>query len=203
MRLKISAKILLLMLCLLIFAPLCQAQTADAPPPNQNNITKENDRLPFMKSEQTAQTEEPSTGGLLFKTLGAMLLIVGLIFFGAWGLKKFGFGALKSNHAHENAPDLAVISSVSLGSGRTISTVQFGERVLLVGSTAQTFTLLADESGEASFSNDNLRNSPRQSPRSVAEMLDETESSFADELESAQNKFDFSKKVSGENGGRI
>jgi flagellar biogenesis protein FliO len=207
MKLAITAQILLLMLLLSVLTPVCLAQqTAAAGNSNgaeqtnqSNTVTSENDRLPFMKSEQAARAEEPGTGTLLFKTLGAMLLVVGLIFFGAWGLKKFGFGVLKPNAAAQDAPDLAILSTVSLGSGRTISTIQFGERVLLVGSTANAFTLLADETAPERISADQALSSSSSSPRSVADLLDEENDSFEDEFERAVNKFNFPENK----GGRI
>ncbi len=130
-----------------------------------------------MQTEQNSESQEPGSGGLLLKTLGAMLLIVGLIFFGAWGAKKLGFGGIRSS---VNDGDLAILSSVSLGNGRTILTVRFGERVLVVGSTPQSFTLLAEDAGN---DKDLLQNS-----RSVAEMLAEETGSFDDTFEQAQNR---------------
>ena len=133
--------------------------------------TRPDDRLPFMQTEQTASAPaEPSTGGLLIKSLGAMILIIGLIFFGAWGLKKFGFGKFK-NIDSADAPSLSIVSTLSVGTNCSLSVVQFGQRTLLVGSTPKSFTLLADEMNEAEFSSMNSR--------SVAEMLAE-ETSFAD-----------------------
>ncbi|HEX3101066.1 MAG TPA: flagellar biosynthetic protein FliO, partial [Pyrinomonadaceae bacterium] len=135
--------------------------------------------LPFMQSGETPESQEPSSGGLLLKTLGAMLLVVGLIFAGAWVAKKAGFGGSKSN----GLPDelgLAILSSVSLGNGRTISTVRFGERVLLVGLTSQTFTLLAEEKPDKELS---IHNS-----RSVAEMLAEETDAFGQEFDNARTR---------------
>lgn len=147
---------------------------------NQNNeVMGENDRLPFMQSDQNPQSQEPSSGGLMVKTLGAMILIVGLIFFGAWGARKLGFGNSGTNNSESG---LAILSSVSLGNGRTISTVRFGERILVVGSTPQSFTLLAEEVSEEKLSFENSR--------SVAEMLAEENNSFAEEFEQAQMKFE-------------
>jgi flagellar biosynthetic protein FliO len=86
-------------------------------------------------------TEAPSTAGLFVRTLGALLLIVGLIVAVAWGLRRFGgahFGV-----PSEEAPELAVLATVSLGDRRALSAVRFGDRLLLVGSTAQAITLLA------------------------------------------------------------
>lgn len=200
MKFLFSVKIISLLLALFLCAPICFAQAANQPDAaNQNSITQENDHLPFMQTEQAASAQsEPGTGGLLLKTLGAMLLIVGLIFVGAWTLKKFGFGNVKAT-ASADVPDLAILSSVSLGSGRTISTVKFGARVLLVGSTAQSFTLLADEFSDETNNPKITENLLSPSPRSVAELLDEENVSFAQELNAAQNKL----HARHENGGQI
>lgn len=180
MKSPLLKKLTICLLFVLALTPVCFAKKEPnkTEPAKQNTeVLGENERIPFMQTNEPAENNESGSGGLLLRTLGAMLLIVGLIFFGAWGLKKFGFGNSKAG-ADDDAPDLTVLSSVSLGSGRTISTVRFGERVLLVGSTAQTFTLLAGES-----ENDSTLSAK---PRSVAEMLAQETESFADELESAE-----------------
>lgn len=170
-------------------------QTPPAAQPTAQNPEPlgEDESIPFMREqEKEAQASGVSTGGLLVKTLGAMLLIVGLIFFGAWGLKKVGFNPLKKEAAGD-VPDLSVLSSVSLGTNRTLSVVKFGERVLLVGSTAQSFTLLADKgemtADEQEFSTSN--------PRSVGEMLAEeaasndTQAAFERDFIEAQKRMRF------------
>jgi flagellar biogenesis protein FliO len=178
MKKEILTKIIIIQLAFFGWAAGCFAQNANtnAPAVQQNDVTAENDRLSFMQPEQGAAPQEPTSGGLLIKTLGSMLLIVGLIFFGAWGAKKLGFGGAKGNPLAD-APDLAILSSVSLGNSRTISTVRFGDRVLVIGSTPQSFTLLAEETAVEKIS---IKNS-----RSVAEMLAEENLSFDDEFERA------------------
>lgn len=175
-------------------------QSPQAQPATQNaEPLGEDESIPFMREqEKEAQASGVSTGGLLVKTLGAMLLIVGLIFFGAWGLKKVGFNPLKKN-SEADVPDLSVLSSVSLGTNRTLSVVKFGTRVLLVGSTAQTFTLLADkgemETEEEGFSTSN--------PRSVGEMLAEeaasndTKAAFERDFIDAQKRMNFYEQTGG------
>lgn len=179
MKLSLFKKILFGFALFGVLIPACFAQQANENQPARQNVEAPNnyENLPFMKDENSAANNQSSSGGMLVRTLGAMILIVGLIFFGAWGLKKLGFGNAKAK-ADENAPDLTVISSISLGSGRTISTVRFGEKVLLVGSTAQSFTLLADES--------ETETPEKIKPRSVAEMLAEENESFADRFERAE-----------------
>jgi flagellar biosynthetic protein FliO len=177
---SILSKILLV--SLFAFSGLASIGVAQSPA----EPTRPDDRLPFMQKEQTATAPaEPSTGGLLIKSFGAMILIIGLIFFGAWGLKKFGFGKFKTNESADS-PALSIVSTLSVGTNCNLSIIQFGQRTLLVGSTPQSFTLLADEMNEAEFS--------AMNSRSVAEMLAE-ETSFAEELE---RKVDFWEK-----GGRV
>ena len=139
---------------------------------------KEAEPLPFaLEDVGEANREAPSAAGLLFRTLGALLLIVGLIVAAGWGLRRFGgarFGA-----ARKDGPALNVLSTVSLGSRRSLAVVRFGERNLLIGSTAQTVTLLAAEdalTGEAQT----------PTPRSVADLLKAGEAKdFEQELKEA------------------
>jgi flagellar biogenesis protein FliO len=162
-----SLKILLALLALLALGALvAPAQTADPAPAAQTApAMTEDEPLPFMRTEAQPEMQEPGSGGLMIRALGSMILIVGLIFFAAWGVRKFGLLGVKPPN-DETAPDLSVMTTVSLGGGRTISTVRFGERVLLVGSTAQSITLLAadDERAAAAFR-------PEPGPRSVGELL--------------------------------
>ncbi len=79
-----------------------------------------------------------------------------------------------------------VITTISIGDRRSLTVVRFGERTLLVGSTPQSFTLLASDDCESllPFSFE------ESSPRSVADVLSASEGreinpspSFAAELE--------------------
>lgn len=158
-----------------------QETPAEPTPAPEIKVMGENERIPFMNAQTEENEKAPTSGGLFLKTLGAMMLIVGLVFFGAWTLKKLGFGGNNFGKSSD-APELAILSSVSPGSGRTISVVQFGTRTLLIGSTTQTFTLLADETGrETSFDS-----SP--TPRSVADLLAEEKTSFEEELSLANDR---------------
>ena len=150
-------------------SPVAKSESVNQPlPVSANNGA--NERLSFMNESQTENREQaPSAIGLLLRTIGALLLIVGLIVAAAWGMKRFGgarFGAPKAD-----APELAVLNSIGLGERRSLAIVRFGERTLLIGSTPQTVTLIAE----------NTAVTPRA--QSVAEILNEsTTNSFADEL---------------------
>lgn len=188
MKRRLVKKVLLLHLILAACGAVCIAQNSNSTTPNppSTEVVSENDQLPFMHTDQTAEVQEPTSGGLLVKTLGAMVLIIGLIFAGAWGAKKLGFGNTGSS-ASGDETDLAIISTVTLGGGRTISAVRFGERVLIVGSTAQAFTLLAEGTPAKQISFENSR--------SVAEMLEDESENFDAEFEQAKSRLDFPNTV--------
>ena len=128
--------------CCLLTAT-AQPNSAQPNPPSAQPKKQENyERLPFMT--QTPETEigaAPSAGGLLLRTTGALLLIVGLIVATAWGLRRLG-GANLGN-ATDQAVELTLLGTLSLGEKRQLSAVRFGDRLLLIGSTAQAITLLA------------------------------------------------------------
>jgi flagellar protein FliO/FliZ len=134
------------------------------------------DRLPFMaETAKDTQDPTPSTGGLMLRTLGALLLIVGLIVAAAWMMKRFG-GA-RFGKVAEGAPELSVLNTVALGDKRSVAIIRFGERTLLVGSTTQSITVLAESTDYSSLT----------ALPSVAEMLGEDDSvSFSDELSVAE-----------------
>jgi flagellar biogenesis protein FliO len=106
---------------------------------------------------------------LLLRTLGALLLILGLLLAAAWGLRRWGGARFTATGPDEGELELAVIATLPLGERRTVSAVRFGNQTLLLGSTAQAVTLLATTERPA------RPQPPRM--RSVAELLadDETQ----------------------------
>lgn len=192
-RFGAGAMSLLLLLC--FSGSSMQAQTttsSPAPVSAQTPEPQDDDHLPFMKSDQRhgpglTEAEPPSVAGLLARTFGALLVIIGLIVAGTWGLRRFGRTSF--GNAAADAPALAVLSSVSLGDRRTLSVVRFGDATLLVGSTPQGITLLATEKND----------DPEPVPAahiptrvSVADLLEREEGaesrSFARELSQAQQR---------------
>lgn len=164
------------------------APPANRPPPP----LREDERLTFMTESNAPPAEAPSAFGLLARTFGALLLITGLIVAAGYGLKKFG--GPRFGQTQEGAPDLTLLSSLSLGEKRSLAVVRFGQRTLLVGSTPQTLTLLSEE--------DELPIEERQlttgSSRSVAELLrGDTPDSFRQELSKADHTFIESAAVEG------
>ncbi len=171
------------------FAVFAQESTPSAPTSSSADVLAEDERLPFMLNEESAAPQEPSSTGLVLKSIGALMLVIGLLFFGTWTLKKLGFGGQKAK-GDPDAIALSLLSTLTIGNGRTISTVQFGERVLLVGVTPQSFTLLAEDMPMTDRSEENHR--------SVAEMLAEEGHSFDDEFEIANRKLNMWRDRGGE-----
>lgn len=177
---QLAFVVIILLIPLSVGPVRAQASEPTPTPAVQNSdIMGEDDRLPFMQNQPNRVVEETSSTGLFLKTLGAMFVIVGLIFGGAWLARKLGFSNMP---AGEQDPEhaLAVIRTVALGTGRSVSTVRFGDRVLLVGSTPQNINVLA----EVPVESDNVNHVRR----SVAEMLVEHDSGFAAELELAEER---------------
>lgn len=165
--------------------PAPATQNAAAPAsaaPADSPAASDTQRLSFMTDERDQTTAAaPSSLGLLARTIGALLLIVGLIVGVGWGLRRFGKGRFGIQQGAD-APQLAVLSTTGLGDRRSLSVVRFGERILLIGSTAQAMTLLATEDlpGEADTS----------AIRSVADLLNDDEArGFEDELLIADKRF--------------
>ncbi len=140
----------------------------------------DDDRLPFMQQEAEAPPQDVGSGKLIIKAVGALALVIALLFVGSWTLRKLGFGNKKA--AASDEVELAVVSSIAMGSGRTISTIQFGDRVLLVGATSGSFTLLAEHSRS-----DSEWERPH---RSVADLLADGTQGFEDALAAAEDRWD-------------
>lgn len=152
------------------------------------------DRRLFLADErQASAASAPSAAGLLVRTLGALLLIIGLIVAAAWALKRMGGARFGS--PREDAPELTVLATVALGDRRSIAAVRFGQRTLLLGSTAQGITLLATEERALTSSAPPLR--------SVADLLQASEEPpFDQELSSAERRFAYVREAEREDGGQ-
>lgn len=151
----------------------------------------ENDSIPFMRTETAKAAQPTQSGSIVLKTFGSVLVVLGLLFVGVWVVKKTGLS--KTVAGLGGAPNLKILSSVTPKSGQTLSVIRFGDRTLLVGSTAHSFTVLADgpfeeevieeliEADEEDENNGEFKGKPV----SVAELLAQDESVFAEELEKA------------------
>lgn len=156
--------VLLGWLCLAAsFPALVAAQARPAEPARSTGAAPvDYERLPFMKHDDTAaDTTAPSAGGLLLRTLGALLLVLSLLVAATWALRRWGGNAFNAQLNAET--ELAVVATLPLGERRTVSAVRFGDQLLLLGATPQSITLLAAQERP-------LRPVPPRM-RSVAELL--------------------------------
>lgn len=112
----------------------------------------EAERLPFKLAEHADATPQPpSMAGLLLRTLGALLFLVGLIAAAGWALRYFGI--INFGKAQMEAGGLKVVNTLPLGERRSLMIVKFGERTLLIGATPQGLSLLAEQQEEAALPN--------------------------------------------------
>jgi len=185
------------------------SKVADQTPnPNPSSSTTtppaSDDRRLFLADErQESAASAPSAAGLLARTLGALLLIIGLIVAAAWALKRMGGARFGSPRG--DAPELTVLATVALGERRSVAAVRFGQRTFLLGSTAQGITLLATEERAPASSS-------TPTPRSVADLLQASEERaqaifpveppFDQELSSAERRFAYVREAERENGGQ-
>src|SRR4051812_9171674 len=70
-------------------SPAATEQTSNSVSPTPASA-ENTDSLPFMKDSESVNQQAPSAGGMLLRTLGALLLIVGIVIAGAWAMKRFG-----------------------------------------------------------------------------------------------------------------
>lgn len=105
------------------------------------------EQLPFKLNDRTESLPPPpSLTGLLLRTFGALLFIVGLIAAAGWALRYFGI--VSFGKAQTEPAGLKVMNTVPLGERRSLLLVRFGERTLLVGATPQGLTLLAEQNDD-------------------------------------------------------
>lgn len=150
---------------------------------------KANERIPFMAEDQPETTKASTEGSVWMNVLGAIAIVLGLLFVGTWLIKKFGlFGV--PNDIDSSKSDLELIASVSPRPGQTISVVNFNGENLLVGSTDQGFTLLSKQPQQ--LKNANVTSFPTPVPVSSL-LLDSDENLFENRLEEAENNIEFGK----------
>lgn len=140
------------------------APPTPTPPPAESETPPAGEpELAFLRDEANQPAaESPGLAGLLMRTLGALLLIVGMVVAAAWLMRRLG--AARSSLSREDVPELSVLTTVALGDRRSLAVVRFGAQIFLLGSTAQAITVLAAETPERV-----LYAAP---PRSVADMLE-------------------------------
>lgn len=170
------------------------------PQQNSANAAKpgDDDHLPFMmKEDSQSGASEPVGIGLIIRTLGALLLVIGILIGSVWALKHLKKSPLGGKN---DAPELAVLNTVGIGDRRSLVLVRFGGNTLLLGSTPQSITFLAAEEAaeetteEAAGEIDVRPSRPRPAPvRSVTDPSDTRGDatgyrtpSFAEELEESE-----------------
>ena len=102
--------------------------------------------LPWLVGEALAQEAPPASlppgSNMPFiQTFGALFLILGLIFFGFWLLKRYG-GRLGLGLTGRG--DLRFLGQMTLGARRSVAVVRFQDKLLVLGVTDHHITLLTE-----------------------------------------------------------
>lgn len=108
----------------------------------QENTAISNDSLPFMKEDPQNPTEQITGFGLFVRTIGALLIILGLLVSGTWLMRRSS--AIGLNVSTDES-SLTVISTKNIGEKQSLSVVKFGNKTLLLGTTTQSINVLAME----------------------------------------------------------
>lgn len=134
-----------------------------------NQDVKDEDSLPFMKKEK--EPEELNGFGLLLRTVGALLLILGLLVVGVWAMRRMGNPRLG---LPDSKTPFTVLSTTSIGDKQSVSAVRFGNRILLLGATGNSIRVLASEDCPKEEKNEKAYVVEEQHAPSVGELLKST-----------------------------
>ena len=85
--------------------------------------------MPATSAFAAAEGVDASQVGKLF---GGLIVVVAVIFWGAWLAKKFRLGSAFSNNEH-----LKIVSMLSLGTREKILLLEVGEEQIVIGTSAQ------------------------------------------------------------------
>lgn len=145
--------------------PATPSQPAQPTPEPVTFPLKESPPLFSETNSNQPAPEPPGIGSLLGRTVLVLGSVIAVLVSLAWGLQRYGV----NRAAQFGAQDLlTVLKVVPLGERRFLSVVRFGDQILLLGSTAQSITVLASHTEPTTLS----EAESTFSGCSVAEMLD-------------------------------
>lgn len=130
------------MLCLICTPFVCGDQTiADA---NETSIFSRSDSL-FGKQSTPIELADDNLGGSLYRMMLSLVIVIALAIGAMVASKK-----ILPKISGISSKRVKVIETVSLGSRRAVHLLQIGNRKILIGSTQNTITRLADIPDEIS-----------------------------------------------------
>lgn len=81
------------------------------------------------------------TGSTILVTLGYLCLLLGVIFFAFWLLKRLGFGGMGVQHGKRSP---LLLSRLMLGSRQSVAVIRYRDRDMVLGVTEENITLLKE-----------------------------------------------------------
>ncbi|SOB58612.1 Flagellar protein [Pseudodesulfovibrio profundus] len=89
----------------------------------------------------TMQLPAVDTGSTILVTLGYLCLLLGVIFFAYWLLKRLGFGGM-GVHRGKGAPQL--LTRLMLGNRQSVAVIRYRDKDMVLGVTEDNITLLKE-----------------------------------------------------------
>lgn len=142
---------------------------ASQTPPSPSAMTASQDATPPSgASQQSAEKPEVADAGSGFsflKVVGGLGLVLSLIVLGTFGIKKIApqYFAKKTSDR-----TLRLVETLPMGERRSLVVIEFEERRLLIGSTPNQITLLANLDGSSASASGEELPSPLSTPQASA-----------------------------------
>jgi len=123
----------------------CSSQSADGRLESENSKFKSGSLFANDSNFPVGPADSPSSTELFFKMMLSVLLVVVLGVAAIYISKKFG-----ARITNLSGKDIRILETVHLGPRKTVHLLKIGNRRLLIGSTAESITKLADVTGALS-----------------------------------------------------
>ncbi|QJB58399.1 flagellar biosynthetic protein FliO [Pseudodesulfovibrio sp. zrk46] len=107
------------------------------------------------------------TGGTVLTTLGYLCLLLGVIYFAYWALKRLGFHGM-GMRSGSNAPQL--VTRLMLGHKQNVSVVYYRGKEFMLGVTDEHVTLLKEFEVDEEWEEESIKSVPVK-PISFANLL--------------------------------
>lgn len=133
------------------------SSTDTSPKENQLSEQKETDEDPLPFIEKEKKTQELNSFGLLLRTVGALILILGLLILVVWVMRQMS--SYRSG-ASDTKTSLVILSTLSIGDKQSVTAIRFGNRILLLGATNNSINILASEDCPKEENSDSEQISP-------------------------------------------
>jgi len=136
----------LLVVFLLVFAVFAQQQGVDFDMNRLHGYVGGDESAGLLgDAAQVAQrAQEESIGIILLRIVGSLALVLVIVAFAAWGVRKSGIFGKGIAAATVQTPSMSVLEALATGQGGAILLLRCEKQVFIVGQTPTAYTLLRE-----------------------------------------------------------